>query len=521
MLRFRIVAFVFTLGLAAAQAEIKLPAIISDHMVLQTGDLPAPIWGWAEPGEEITVSLAGATKTSKAGVDGKWIVKLENLKPSGTPQTLTVKGRNTLTVHDVLAGEVWLCSGQSNMEMQVKGLHGQVDRADEEIAAANYPQIRMFAYDEVYNIYKLPVPPQEPAPDRVGKWSVCSPETVAQFSALGYFFGRELHRQLGVPVGLINSSVGGTPIEAWTSLQAQQKVAALQPVLDSWRQTLAEYDPEREQQKAAAIHQTWLKQRKEAVAQGQPVPKARGIFKNLRVSSPGGLFNGMIAPLVPYAFRGVIWYQGERNAAGPLTKYYGLQLQTLIHDWRTHWGTEFYFAWVQLPWAQKKQQAPSEPNGWGVMVRDGMRKALSVPRTGMAITMDYGNATQAHLPNKADFARRLSLPVLHDVYGKAIPIWSGPLFRSVRRDGNKMVVAFDHAENLKPSAGELEGFAIAGKDQKFVWASARIEKNQAIVWNDAVQEPVAVRYSWASNPKGNLVNAAGLPASPFRTDDWE
>jgi sialate O-acetylesterase len=232
------------------------------------------------------------------------------------------------------------------------------------------------------------------------------------------------------------------------------------------------------------------------------------------------LFNGVIAPLVPYTIRGCIWYQGEKNSLGPLSGYYGTQLQTLIRDWRTRWGDEFYFAWVQLPGFGKEQIAPSEPKGWGVTVRDEMRKTLSVPRTGMAITIDLGGVTAGHPTNKADYAARLSLLALHDVYGKPIATWSGPVFRSAQREGSKMTITFDHATGLK-AADELKGFAIAGADQKFVWAKAEIAGDKVIVSSDAVREPAAVRYGWAANPICNLVNAAGLPASPFRTDDWK
>jgi len=505
---------------ASARADVKLPAIFSDHLVLQ-GGAAAAIWGWAEPGETVTASIDDQTKTAEADSAGHWTLKLGQLKAGAEPRTLTVKGRNTLTIRDVLVGEVWLCSGQSNMEMQVKGgMHGQVDRADEEIAAANYPQIRMFVFQQTYNIYELPVTPDEPMSDRPGEWLVCSPETVARFSAIGYFFGRDLHRELHSPVGLIHSSVGGTPIEAWTSIEAQRAEPELQPVLEAWRQKLANFDPPRAQQDFLQAKATWLKQRAAAAASQQPVPKAPPAFKNLRVEAPGGLFNAMIAPLVPYTIRGVIWYQGERNADSRDGKFYGAQLKTLIHDWRARWGDEFYFAWVQLPGFGVAQRFPSEPTGWGVSVRDEMRKTLPVPRTGMAITIDLGGPTAGHPTNKADFAQRLSRLALHDVYQITAAPWSGPLFQSIKREGHEMVITFDQATGLKSSADELRGFAIAGADQKFVWAKARIADDKVIVFSDTVPEPVAVRYDWASNPTGNLVNVAGLPASPFRTDDW-
>ena len=501
-------------------AEVKLPAVISDHMVLQS-QTDAAIWGWAEADEEVTVTIADQVHTAKASADGTWRVKLSALPSSAEPRTLTVKASNTIVVKDVLIGEVWLASGQSNMEMQIKGkLHGSVVNADEEIAKAHFPQIRMFVHDVPFAIYELPVPPDRPAPDRPGRWRVCSPETVADFSALGYFFARDLHRQLGVPVGIVHSSVGGTPIEAWTSVAAQESEPTLKPLLDDWRKRLTNFDPPTEQKTFLEKKKVWLKQRSEAVKKGEAPPKAPLPFKNLRVMTPGGLFNGAIAPLVPYSIRGCIWYQGERNAAGPFTGLYGTQLRTLIADWRERWGRDFYFAWVQLPRFGKPQRLPSEPTGWGVAVREGMLRTLSVPNTGMAITIDLGGEKDGHPMNKADFAERLSPLALHDVYGKDIPVWSGPLFRGAQREGITMALTFDHGIGLRPASGELQGFAVAGADQKYVWAKAKVEGGKVIVWSDAVSEPVAVRYGWGSNPACNLVNAGGFPASPFRTDDW-
>ena len=508
-------------ALLGLRADVRLPAVLSDHMVLQA-DAAVAVWGWAQPGEELTVSLPGQSHTAKAGEDGKWTLKLDPMKASATPVAMTVAGRNTLTVNDVLVGEVWLASGQSNMEMQIKGkMHGAVDHADEEVAAANHPEIRMFMHEAPFAIYGTEVPPGEPMADRPGHWHVCSPETVADFSALGYFFARNLRQELGSPMGILSAAVGGTPIEAWTSLAAQQSDPGLKPVLDDWQKRLAGFEPGREQAEYLKKKEAWVMQRAEAAKKGEAAPKAPLPFKNLAVMNPGVLFNGVIAPLIPYTIRGCIWYQGERNAQGPLTGYYGSQLRTLIADWRTRWGSDFYFAWTQLPRFQKEQQLPSEPNGWGVVVRDEMRKTLAVPRTGMAITIDYGGEKEGRPTNKLEFAARLSPVVLHDVYARPIPVWSGPLFREAHRDGGTMVLTFDHAKGLKSADGELQGFAIAGADKKFVWAKARIEEGKVAVSSDAVPGPVAVRYAWAANPKCNLVNEAGLPASPFRTDDWK
>jgi len=513
------VAALLSLAVPALQAEVRLPSILSDHMVLQSG-VPVANWGWARPGEEVTVSFGKQSKSATPGADGKWRVQLEALPPSREPQVLTVRGTNAVTIHDVLVGEVWLCSGQSNMAMQVDGLHGTVDQAAEEIAAARYPEIRQFAFDQVYDIYKLEVPPRKPEDDRPGHWVVCSPETVAHFSAIGYFAGRELHQRLSRPVGMVLSAVGGTPIEAWTSRSAQEAQPDLSPVLEAWDKEMTGYNPAAEQEKDEAAKKAWLAERAVAMRENRPVPKAPLRFKNRQVMEPGGLFNAHIHPLIPYTVRGVLWYQGERNAAGPLTRFYGRQLETLIGDWRSRWGSEVYFAWVQLPNYLKPSPAPSQENGWGVWVREGQRQALALPRTGMAVTIDLGGEKAGHPTNKQAFGERLSRIIFHDVYGQDSPAWCGPLLVSAERRGREMVLSFRHAEGLMADGGELKGFAIAGPDQKFVWANARIEGEQVIVTANRVSEPAAVRYNWAANPSGNLRNGAGLPASPFRTDDW-
>lgn len=515
-------ALVFAAVACTAHADVKLPAIFSHHLVLQA-DKGAAVWGWAAPAEKVTVTIGGESQSTEAGPAGKWILRLRPLKSTSQPQTLTVRGANTITINDVLIGEVWLASGQSNMEMKLKDKrHGLVDGADEAIAAATHPDIRLFVHDQPYAIYETPVPPTEPAADRPGRWRVCSPETVADFSALGYFFAREVNAQIHAPVGIVCSAVGGTPIEAWTSLDAQQHTPALKPMLDDWARHLTGLDPEKEQKAFLEKKSAWLKGRAAATKAGQPLPKAPSPFKNLGVMAPGALFNGMIAPLVPYTVRGVIWYQGEKNALGPFTGLYGEQLQKLIADWRARWSDDqLHFAWVQLPGSQKEQKDPSEPKGWGVSVRDGMRRALSVPHTSMAITMDLNAKNAGHPTNKGDYAARLSRVVLRDVYGHGPSPWTGPLFRSAKRNGAQMILTFDHAESLGAANGsKLEGFAIAGSDQKFVWAQAQVVDGHVVVTSEAVAEPAAVRYAWAGNPKGNLVNAAGLPASPFRTDDW-
>jgi sialate O-acetylesterase len=507
-------AFFAGLGMLPKQA-LRLPAVISDHLVLQAGK-PVAIWGWAAAGDEVVVEFAGQNKATKTGANGAWNLKLDPLTPSTEPRELRI---NDKVIRDVLVGEVWLASGQSNMEMQINGkMHGKVDNADEVIAAARHPEIREFVHDAPFAIYELPIPTDKPAHDCPGHWRVCSPETAAEFSAMGCFFARDLLTELKQPIGIVTSAVGGTPIEAWTSLPAQQAMPELKSLLADWSKRLDGFVPEAEQKEFLDAKAAWLKERSAALKAKQPAPKAPSPFKNYQVMKPGGLFAGMIAPLVPYTIRGVLWYQGERNAAGPFTGLYGLQLKTLIADWRAQWNDDFHFAYVQLPAVKGMQKLPSEPTGWGVAVRDGQRRVLSVPHTSMAITMDLGGEKNGHPTNKADYARRLSTVVLHDVYQKAIALPTGPLFKSSVVQDGKMVLSFYHGDGLKAKSGELEGFAVAGADGKFVWAHAKIERGKVIVWHETIAGPKTVHYAFAGNPKGNLVNAADLPASPFSTE---
>ncbi len=510
--------FCFLFWAAALQAEVRLPAVISDHMVVQAGK-PASLWGWAEKGGTIKVGFAGQTRTTKADGDGRWRLTLDALPASSEPRELRI---NEKIIKDVLVGEVWLASGQSNMAMQIDGpLHGKVDQADAVIAAAKHPEIRVFVHDEPFAIYELPVPADGAAADRAGRWRVCSPETVADFSAMGFFFARDLLAELGQPTGIITAAVGGTPIEAWTSLAVQEKTAELKPLLADWTKRLDGFVPEQKQREFLEAKASWLKRRAAAVKAGQAAPKAPAPFKNLQVMKPGGLFSGMIAPLVPYTMRGVIWYQGERNAAGPFTGLYGLQMRLLIADWRAHWRDDLHFAWVQLPAFLGPQKLPAEPAGWGVAVRDGQRQALEVPGTSMAITLDLGGEKSGHPTNKEDYAKRLSRVVLHDVYERKNGLPTGPILKTCVRKNGRLVVSFKHATGLHAKSGKLDGFAIAGTDGRFVWSNAKIEGDTVVLWHGRIAEPKAACYAWAGHPRGNLVNADGLPASPFmaETDD--
>ena len=490
-----------------AAADVTLPAMFADHMVLQC-DRALPVWGWAEPGEQVSVTLGDQTKTATADASGKWSVTLAELEAGG-PHTLSVKGNNTIEVADVLVGEVWVCSGQSNMAMSV----ARSANFPEEQAAANHPRLRMFTVART--------PAETPQERCGGDWRVCAPETVGGFSATAYFFGRELHRRLDVPVGLINSSWGGTPVQAWTSLKTQQAVPELEPMLESWKRQVEAYDPVVAKERYEKQLAGWKEKVEKAKAAGKQPPRRPRAPGDPRMSPhrPANLYNGMIAPLVPYALRGGIWYQGESNAGGA-ANLYGVQLTTMIKNWREVWDQgEFPFEWVQLPNFRTPQQAPVETSGW-VIVQEEMLKSLALSNTGMAITVDIGEAGNIHPKNKQDVGKRLALWALGTTYGKEL-VYSGPIYKSHAAQDGAIVVEFAHAGGGLVAKGDtLKGFAIAGADKKFVFAEAKIEGDKVIVSSPEVPEPAAVRYAWAANPNCNVYNKANLPASPFRTDDW-
>ena len=486
-----------------AMADVRLPALFSEHAVLQQG-VPVPVWGWADPGEEVTVALAGQTQSTKAGADGAWRVTFSALK-AGETLTLAVKGKNALTVQDVLVGEVWLGSGQSNMAMTVN----RCKEFAQEQAAAKLPQIRMFTVERVVGT--------SPQATCKGQWVVCAPETVGAFSATAYFFGRDLHQTLKVPVGLINSSWGGTPIEAWTSAEALAAVPAFKPVLDAWiARTAKPWDEAAamagyEKQVAA-----WKENVKKAKAAGKEPPRApkKPVDPRLDSHHPANLFNGMIAPLIPYAIKGAVWYQGESNANDLTAELYGLQLEAKILDWRKRWGSDFPYAWVQLP-----NYRASDRN-WP-LVREGMLKTLQVPKTGMATTMDIGETGDIHPKNKQDVGHRLAFWALGSVYGQKVASLCGPLPAGHTVKGHEVVCTFTHADGgLTAPGGELKGFVIAGADQVWKPAVAKIVGDTVVVSSPEVSAPVAVRYAWAADPACTLFNGAGLPASPFRTDTF-
>ena len=486
--------------------DLKLAAVFSDHMVLQR-DKPVPVWGWADQGEKITVEFGGQKQSAVADADGKWQIKLVPMAASAESQTLVVlseKPDRKAEVSDVLVGEVWLGSGQSNMAMTVN----RAKDFETEQAAANFPLIRMFKEESAASATAQA--------DSKGKWAVCSPETVAGYSATLYFFGRELHRELNVPIGLINSSVGGTPIESWIAEEAQAKVPELKDLVEAQAKTAAAIDEATMKANYEKQLARWKAQAEKAKKDGTKAPRrpTDPLESIRRKGNSGGLFNGKISPLIPYAVRGIVWYQGEANAAPGKGPYYQYQLPLLVNDWRSRWGEELPFAWVQLP------NFGREGDGWS-LVREAMLKTLSLPKTGMAITVDIGETKDIHPKNKQDVGGRLALWALGEVYGKTVPATSGPLPAGHKVDGDSITVTFLHADGgMVAKGGELKGFVVAGEDQQWKLAQARIVGKTVVVSSSEVSRPVAVRYAWSADPDCNLFNEAGLPASPFRTDDW-
>lgn len=466
----------------SAQAELRLPKIIGDSMVLQR-DKPLPIWGWDNPGTDVNVSLGTATSKAKADGTGYWRVELA-AQPAGGPLTLTVQGSSSVTIKDVLVGEVWICSGQSNMEWPVS----ESDNRDQEIAAANHPRIRHL---------KINHTPAETAQTEVpsGGWQVCTPQTAGAFTAVGYYFARHLQQELDVPIGLIGSNWGGTRIEPWTPPVGFQQTPALKDITDK--------------------------------LDTFPAKRADGTIEH---QSPLALYNGMIHPLLPYSVRGAIWYQGESNNGEGML--YFEKMKALIVGWRSVWKSpEMPFYFVQLaPFRYMKPiPGPDSPPNRPQIARDAedlpriweaQVAALSVPHTGMAVVTDIGNVTDIHPRNKQDVGKRLALWALARDYGKDDLVVSGPLYKSMQVEGNKIRVLFDHlGGGLAARDGQpLNWFTIAGDDLKFVDAHAVIEGPSVIVHADSVAKPVAVRFGWHQEANPNLTNKEGLPASPFRTD---
>ncbi|MBC6988193.1 sialate O-acetylesterase [Hymenobacter sp. BT491] len=488
----------------AAFANVTLPALITDNMVLQQ-KANAALWGWADPGEAITVSASWAKTPVKAVADaqGNWLVRVPTTKAGG-PYTLTIQGKNTLKINNILLGEVWLCSGQSNMAFPVtkrpnSGSYTGVINAEEVIPKANYPTIRMFTVQT-----KTGDTPQR---DVQGNWVACSPQTVGDFSAVAYFFAKEVQEKTHFPIGLINSSWGGTPAESWTRKEVLEKDPDLQPILARYERGLTTIEQDRETYKA----QLAAYQQEKAANPNTPRMPPREPVGPTSNKSPYKLYNAMIHPLVPYTLKGVIWYQGESNV--DRAYQYRKLFPAMIASWRADWkqpDLPFYF--VQI--APHRTGNPE--------LREAQLLTMqTVPRTGMAVITDWGDSLDIHPRNKEVVGHRLALWALAKEYGAKNLVYSGPIYHDMKVENGKVRLNFEYVDGgLVAQGGPLRQFAIAGPDSVFVPALAKIEGKSVVVWSDQVKQPVAVRFAWREVPKPNFFNAAGLPATPFRTDKW-
>lgn len=489
------------------RANVSLADVISSGMVLQQRER-VPIWGVADPGEEISVRFAGQSKKTIASADGKWIVKLDPLRANATPATMTISGKNTIELTNILVGEVWLVAGQSNMQR----LLSETANGDTATAAADHPRIRLFNVSRQVAFKHAPPP--------LGRWLACSPQTVKDFSAAGYYFGVELERELGVPIGLINSSYGGSQAEAWTPVEYLLASDDLRPTVE--RTKIWDEERPRVRVEYDETIKKWRAESDKAIAAGarpSPSPAVPDALREYRIAS--SIYNGMIAPLIPFYIRGAIWYQGESNEAR--AQQYEVLLPTMIGAWRERWGEgNFPFGIVQLPnYRDQKPEPADEP--WSHVREAQRRTAMNTTNTGLIVTIDIGEARDIHPKNKLDVGKRMARWALVDVYGRKLTK-AGPIFRAAKIKGSSVVVKFDEAgAGLRIRDGDqLDEFAIAGADRKWRWAKAKIVgKNALEVWSEAVSQPVAVRYAFNNNPRHpNLTNDTGLPAAPFRTDNW-
>lgn len=496
--------------LTAAQAEVSVSNLFTDHMVVQQGK-PVIVWGKETPGKPVTVTMAGGTATATTGDDGRWTAKLPALKANSGPHEITIQGSSTIKISDVLVGEVWVCSGQSNMAWPVAAANDP----QLEALAARFPRMRIISVPQVGS--------QQALDNFNGQWELVTPETVLQFSAVGYFFGRQLHQTLDVPVGLIDNAWGGSACEAWIPRDVLQENGHTE-LLAHWDKLAADYDAEAVEAKYQKALANWKERAKAAKAAGKPNPPAPRRPRNPLVGQhrPANLYHGVLNPIIGYPIQGAIWYQGESNASR--AKQYQELFPLMIETWRKAWGQgDFSFYWVSLADFKDEVSEPSDAD-WAEL-REAQTMTMSkLPNTGEAIITDLGEAHDIHPRNKQDVAKRLARWALAQNYGYDALVYRSPIYKSHELRGNRILITFDHVGGGLDThdVREVLGFTIAGKDQKFHPAKARIVgRDQVEVWSDDVLEPGAVRYAWANNPICNLQNKSHLPATPFRTDRFK
>lgn len=494
-----LVALFITAG--SLHAGLLMPPLFGDHMVLQR-DHANPVWGWSAPGEEITVTIAGQRHVVIAGADGAWRVKLQPLAAGGPHQLSIRTPAESRTIEDVLVGEVWICSGQSNMEWPLS----RTQEANIDLLMAKHPTIRLITVPRVGT--------QEKQRTFEGGWEPCTPESARDFSAIGYYFGRILATTLEVPIGLIDNAWGGSAAEAWIDREFLAKSGRFDAFLASWKAFEASYDRDAEIREFKAKLAAWEAEGRKGRAPRQPMEQMSGNHR------PGNIFNGVLYPTIGYGIRGVIWYQGESNARRA-AQYRDL-FPLLIAHWRELWGQgDFPFYYVQL--ADFMAERPEPVDSEWAELREAQTMTLArVPHTGQAVTIDLGEGRDIHPRNKQTVAHRLARWALARDYGVDLPFRS-PTYASMAAEGAKIIVTFDHVgERLYAFDTEaVQGFAVAGEDRKFHWADARVVGTHTVeVSCEKVPQPVAVRYAWADNPRCNLYSSDGLPATPFRSDSW-
>lgn len=489
-------------GNAAAQ-NLKMPAIFSDHMVLQR-DIAVPIWGQCQPDSEVSFSISTINWNGKSDANRKWITRIPPQKAGGPFDLTVVSGGEKIVFKNVMFGDVWVCSGQSNMVWTLfKSLNGE-----KETQAANYPNIRLFSVKREIAA--------SPLSDTEGSWAECSPLTVKDFSGVGYFFGKDIHKSIDVPIGLIQAAWGGTPAESWMSESALKSDPDFLPIYEKWKELIEKY-PEAKERYDIRLKK-WQNRKKEAEQKGESVP-ARPVAPNGPKSArqPNVLFNGLISPLIPYGIKGAIWYQGESNFRRGYQ--YRKLFPAMIEDWRKRWALgDFPFLFVQIA---NYRSSYEKKNAWPELREAQLMTLKKAPNTGMAVTIDIGDPGDIHPRNKEDVGKRLALCAMKIAYQKDIE-YSGPIYKDMTVIGDRIKINFDHVgEGLASRNNEpLKGFVICGEDRNFVPAQAKIEGDSVLVRNESVKKPVAVRYGWESAPEVNLYNKAGLPSSPFRTDTF-
>ncbi len=483
-------------------AEVIPNPLFANNAVIQQS-AEVPVWGTARDGESVTVEFEGQ-QVSTMAKDGRWMVQLQNLKPGG-PFVMKIQGDNTVTLQNLLVGEVWLCGGQSNMEWALARSDGGPDA----IANANNPMLRMCRVP-----HNVQLTPQT---EVAVKWEVMNPATVKNFSAIPYWFGNKLQKQVGVPVGIINNSFGGTPIQSWMSAETLKNGPWPQDKFSVLALAKADYDQHAEA--VRPLKEKYEADKATALTQKLPAPpQPPGLLSEFKGVTT--LWNGEVFPLLPYRIRGVAWYQGETNAYVKVAQTYREMLPALIKEWRAGFKQpELPFLIFQIARNRKWQTDPNEKSGNAEIQETQLKTALSTPRTALVVTNDMGGP-DVHYTGKEPIAERAVKAALALAYQKDIPS-SSPIYQSVEFVSNQAIVHFTHTDGgLEERDGKLEGFVIAGKDQKFVFANAKITGNTVVVSSPQVLEPTAVRYGWADLPKVNLFNKTGFPASPFRTDDW-